>query len=505
MAINFPAFPASGDTYSYGGFTYIYDGEKWTTTSAGGYTPIALACGFIGAVEWYNGFRDKIPTGYVAADGQLLDRIAHPELWAEVEAGKFATVTDALWLDSGEASAYPQKAYYRANYSTGDEATTFRVPDLNGIQENSVHALFLRGAGNTGQPGLSPGGSGTVRASAAPNITGTVITRPTVNNAGSDANMVLDAYGALETRITDSEGTIAYKLDTAAPLKQEQFSIDASLSHDVFGRDGTEEVRPASATGIWIIRSSAIFATSGDFVESTGDTMTGNLWVELEDTAAEPHIGVIRDTRQLYLYDSGTAYGLRTLNPDASNIILISRNAATDDVFVGDGAAAVHIDNPSSASPQGMGIASLTRKDYVDSMATSNNLKSTVSIIPDGSSVLSYFMDNPTAMFRNAGAAVTGTPEGWSYGTLCFQLHGTSGGRAHHGSLMAISLQGELFFNALNTGAWVGWKKVTATVVATETSVENTEVVAPAARDVYAELDALRLEIEALKVQISAT
>ncbi|BEU75852.1 hypothetical protein KSS14E_0930 [Escherichia coli phage KS_S14] len=72
----------------------------------------------------------------VVSDGQLLNRADWPELWAYAQ--MVGAIDDSVWLaDVGQ----------RGKYSTGDGTTTFRVPDRNGVQLNSIKGLFARGDG----------------------------------------------------------------------------------------------------------------------------------------------------------------------------------------------------------------------------------------------------------------------------------------------------------------------------------------------------------------------
>lgn len=65
------------------------------------------------------------PTGYVKANGVLLSRVTYANLWAHAQASG-ALVSDATWVTSRPGA-----------WSTGDGATTFRIPDFRG--------LFMRG------------------------------------------------------------------------------------------------------------------------------------------------------------------------------------------------------------------------------------------------------------------------------------------------------------------------------------------------------------------------
>lgn len=93
---------------------------------------------FIGATQWWNGSRAALPAGFLPTDGQLCNRADYPDLATLIENSIVNTVSDEEWL------ADPKK---RGNYSKGDGSTTFRLPDINGIQEGSIKGLFIRGDG----------------------------------------------------------------------------------------------------------------------------------------------------------------------------------------------------------------------------------------------------------------------------------------------------------------------------------------------------------------------
>lgn len=93
---------------------------------------------FIGATQWWNGSRAALPAGFLPTDGQLCNRADYPDLATLIENSIVNTVSDEEWL------ADPKK---RGNYSKGDGSTTFRLPDINGVQEGSIKGLFIRGDG----------------------------------------------------------------------------------------------------------------------------------------------------------------------------------------------------------------------------------------------------------------------------------------------------------------------------------------------------------------------
>lgn len=100
----------------------------------------------VGSIQPWGVSRATLPAGWIARDGQLLNRADWPDLWALVSA---SAVTDAVWL----ATPYTS----RGKYSSGDGSTTFRMPDTNGKSTDglTIAAMVLRGDGKSsaGTPG----------------------------------------------------------------------------------------------------------------------------------------------------------------------------------------------------------------------------------------------------------------------------------------------------------------------------------------------------------------
>lgn len=92
----------------------------------------------LGVTMHWTGARSAIPDGWLAYDGLTYNRVDYPELWAMIESGALPSVSDATWLASNAQ---------RGKYSTGNGSTTFRTPDLNGIQSGSLKSPVLRGDG----------------------------------------------------------------------------------------------------------------------------------------------------------------------------------------------------------------------------------------------------------------------------------------------------------------------------------------------------------------------
>ncbi|HED1792850.1 TPA: tail fiber protein [Citrobacter amalonaticus] len=186
--------------------------------------------------------RAFIPAWAVPADGQLLKRDEWPELWAHAQ--MHSPIVDSDWL------AAPAN---RGRWSRGDGSTTFRCPDLNGVQDGSIIGLYGRG---------DAGGKyivGSVMENGAPNITGSTATSSiTGYNASAPERgtgfVVPKAVIASQLKwgVSGSAGpTVTYF---------QELSFDASRSNKAYGRGS--DVRPNSFVGVWIIRASGGFTAA---------------------------------------------------------------------------------------------------------------------------------------------------------------------------------------------------------------------------------------------------
>lgn len=166
----------------------------------------------------------------VPQDGQLLNRADYPDLW------KFAQMTpiisDADWLaDSNK----------RGKYSTGDGTTTFRVPDWNGVQSNSIPGVFFRG-GNGAE-------DMTLALNAAPNITGSY----TISNYIGG----LATNGSLEGAFYSAGSTQSAPRAIAEPGLRMGFN--ASRVSESYGRNNSSEIVPNKVSGVWVVRAKGAF------------------------------------------------------------------------------------------------------------------------------------------------------------------------------------------------------------------------------------------------------
>nr|WP_074416883.1 phage tail fiber protein [Kluyvera georgiana] len=197
----------------------------------------ALSTGYITQVIWHHS-RNKLISGLITGDGQILSRIAYADLWREVQAGNVPVIDEATWLADQTK---------RNCYTTGDGTNTFRVPDYNGFLSDSVQAPTLRGDGNS-TVAVHSG----IERNAAPNITGGI---------GTSGYQFTGVGTGAFVRNTSSTQSTAAAYNTS---NQNGFTFDASRVSDVYGRDNTTEVRMNSVVGVWCIRAFGSVANTGN-------------------------------------------------------------------------------------------------------------------------------------------------------------------------------------------------------------------------------------------------
>ena len=237
--------------------------------------------------------RAYIPSNDIPSDGQLLSRTDYPELWAYAQ--MITPISDADWL------ADPLK---RSQYSLGDGSTTFRVPDKNGVQADSIKGLFGRGSGDF---------TAKIHESAAPNITGKIDL-----HSGGTANII---NGTLGSFIGGGGSATQYRTPADLTVKTGSIShgtvsFDASVSSPVYGRLSVSEIRPNSFVGVWVIRAKGAFVaanTSWSVINSDANRPAGGTRVTSGSVVAEYKIGSeveASTTLQTDAYIDGTYYGI---------------------------------------------------------------------------------------------------------------------------------------------------------------------------------------------------
>nr|WP_309295138.1 tail fiber domain-containing protein [Citrobacter amalonaticus] len=227
--------------------------------------------------------RAFIPSWAVLADGQVLNRADWPELWAHAQ--MHTPIADADWLAD---------KFKRAAYSTGDGSTTFRVPDLNGVQNGSLVGLYGRGDAGGGYA------TQTALENGAPNITGIIDMRPLTYNNALGNEFVQWSGALLSPGLVTSTQVVAPNYGnpasgTTTNLSRMQF--DASASNAAYGR--ASDVRPNTFVGVWIIRASG------------GFTAANTLWTVTNADATLPDSGTLvkgGEVKSVYRADEKTVH-----------------------------------------------------------------------------------------------------------------------------------------------------------------------------------------------------
>ena len=197
--------------------------------------------------------RAFIPAFEVPSDGQLLSRTEYPDLWAYAQL--LSPIEDSVWIST------PSK---RGRYSNGDGTTTFRVPDRNGVQVNSINELFGRGDGG------NSGADGDVFPNGAPDITGgmNVYTYQSAQSTGAFS--------------FNSVNSQAINISTpSAETRYGQYTFSANRSNPVYG--SSSRIRPDNFVGVWTIRA------HGGFVAANTS------WAVINQDSTKPSTGVTAD------------------------------------------------------------------------------------------------------------------------------------------------------------------------------------------------------------------
>ena len=226
--------------------------------------------------------RLALTTSELPLDGQVLKRADYPDLWAFAQT--LTPIQDAAWLADKTR---------RGRFSLGDESTTFRLPDLNGVQAGSVPAPILRG-----DSGITAN-DGNVVEGALPNIEGYFGQTIQYNDVRFYEN------GTTSGAFTGVDGLDFYSNSTSLPKAYVpgaqfpgKFYFSANRSNALY-QNGVTEVRPNSAYGVMVIRAFGGFSS------------TNTSWSVLNGTDTKPNAGTIEFGGEIISdYNiGGTRYG----------------------------------------------------------------------------------------------------------------------------------------------------------------------------------------------------
>lgn len=210
----------------------------------------------LASVMWWGGVRASMPARFAPMDGQPLSRATYSALWAMVSSGGYPLITDAAWV--GDAGA-------RASFSSGDGATTFRMPDLNGKQ-GGIGATTVRGDGSysAGAAGRIQDGQNLSHAHGASasqeGAHGHSVSGSTTSDGAHGHSIPTGDYGSYGAyAMRQSEYVVQGGATSGSGAHSHSFAGSAaaagSHTHSIgIAADGGNETRMKSATGAWVMR-----------------------------------------------------------------------------------------------------------------------------------------------------------------------------------------------------------------------------------------------------------
>lgn len=225
--------------------------------------------------------RLALTTSELPLDGQVLNRADYPDLWAFAQI--LMPIQDAAWLADKTR---------RGRFSLGDESTTFRLPDLNGVQAGSVPAPIPRG-----DSGITANDGNTVEG-ALPNIDGYFGQSVWKVASIYEKESTTGAFAPIDgLDIIFNLGSLP-KQQVPGGYYPGKFHFSASRSSTLY-QNGVTEVRPNSAYGVMVIRAFG------------GFTATNTMWSVLNATDSKPNTGTIEYGGEVISdYNiAGTRYG----------------------------------------------------------------------------------------------------------------------------------------------------------------------------------------------------
>lgn len=219
--------------------TKIWDGTKWVDYIIS--SQIKLPLGSIGF-----SLDGILPEGAIAATGLELSREVYKDLWGFAQkGGKTRLISEKAW----QAELAANEGRFCRYYSTGNGATTFRIPYI---------ACYLSGTAEAEKVG-------TYVTDTQRNITGTLLTTPQGGSPFS-RNQTGIWIDKPETYVT----TIPNSSD---PKYSAQTAVDFDASKSVGAEHTGEEVKPKTAYVLYYIQAFSTIINSGtlDINDLVGD------------------------------------------------------------------------------------------------------------------------------------------------------------------------------------------------------------------------------------------
>ena len=190
----------------------------------------------------------NIEPGYLALNGQEVNREDYPNLWEWVQQQVGFLVEEGEWQSI--SSAHNGNV---GKYSVGNGSTTFRLPNLG---------CWVRGGG---EAGTANGVGGNLDAGL-PNIEGGKNTKNSQDMFIWSVTQGEQTEGALITEINSTYNNGFNQAGTVGKFLEIKF--DASNSNSIYGNSDT--VQPESIVGIWLVKAYHVP------VDNMGNTITVN-------------------------------------------------------------------------------------------------------------------------------------------------------------------------------------------------------------------------------------
>lgn len=256
----------------------------------------------------------NIEPGYLALNGQEVNRDDYPNLWAWVQQQVGFLVEEGEWQSISSAHNGNVGKY---KYSVGDGTSTFRLPNLG---------CWVRGGGEAG----TANGVGENLDAGLPNITGNIHYLAHGAHQPATADGVFGLTGSGDNgNATGSGGT-------------NNINFDASRANSIYGNADT--VQPESIVGIWLVKAYHVP------VDNMGNTITvngvppdenGNITIEVPQPTIAPEAEAVAGTNNAkFMTPLRVAQAIEALAPvksvewygergDGSNGALVVTSATT--------------------------------------------------------------------------------------------------------------------------------------------------------------------------------
>ena len=250
--------------------TKIWDGTKWVDYIMS--SQIKLPLGSIGF-----SLDGILPEGAIAATGLELSREVYKDLWGFAQkGGETRLISEEAW----QAELAANEGRFCRYYSTGNGATTFRIPYI---------ACYLSGTAEAEKVG-------TYVTDTQRNITGQFSTYRTSWDGGTGELLfgANGAFGKIET------GNNMDSIHQESSDRQQQI-VDFDASRSVGATHTGEEVKPKTAYVLYYIQAFSTIINSGtlDINDLVGDVSDLTLNHQIKSFTDLSQIGLIKGTETL--------------------------------------------------------------------------------------------------------------------------------------------------------------------------------------------------------------